>query len=433
MPDVLAHWTRLVRENPDVPALIAASDGTVWSRARLDASAVPFPSSLAGQRVAFALPNSHAWLAVFLGLLRVGAIPVPLDPSEPPAAQLALAAAAHAPFVWLNDHLTPTQCNPLGYTLPGAFLVKLTSGSTGRPQAHVFTADQMLADARQICASMGITADDINFAVIPFGHSYGLGNLVMPLLMQGTPIVCASVPLPHALAADIARWRPNVFPAVPALLRALAQADLPTDALSSLRTVISAGSRLSAETAGAFANKFNIRPHSFYGSSETGGIAYDRTGEATLAGRSVGTLLDGVTFTPADDGRFVVRSAAVHRDGSFSPADCGSLNDLGELVLHGRAGRLVKISGRRLDLGELEHALRSVPGVHDAFACAHPDNPEELAAVVATSLDTRSLRALLRKEFAAWKVPRRLVTIAEFPLTARGKPDTRALHALLLD
>ena len=433
---VLAHWTRLVHAQPDALALIEAADGHAWTRAALDAEADTWRAALtegvAGRRVTFALPNGAPWIAVFLGLLKAGAIPVPLDPAEPVTSQLQLAASARAPFAWLNSRLTPIQSNPIGYFGSGACLVKLTSGSTGRPRALAFTDAQMLADGRQVCASMGITATDVNFAVIPLGHSYGLGNLVMPLLTQGTPLVCASVPLPHVLAADIARWQPTVFPAVPALLRTLAQADLPGDALASLRTVISAGTPLPSDIAQAFFQKFNLRPHSFYGSSETGGITYDRTGEATLAGRSVGTPLEGVTLTPTRDGRIRVTSAAVRGRGSYSPADRATFNEQGELVLQGRTGRLVKIAGRRLDLGDLERTLRTLPGVRDAYVSLHPQTPDELAAVLATSRDAPAVRALLRHELATWKIPRRLVVVAEFPVTARGKPDTTALKKLLV-
>ncbi len=433
---VLAHWTRLVHEQPDAPALVEAASARTWTRAALDAEAdawrTQIDEPIVCQRVTFALPNGAQWFAVFIGLLRSGATPVPLDPSEPVASQLQLAASARSPWAYIDGCFHRTVCNLISDKPSGPCLVKLTSGSTGRPRPLAFTHAQMLADGRQVCSSMGITAEDVNFAVIPLGHSYGLGNLVMPLLAKGTPLVCASVPLPHALAADIARWRPTVFPAVPALLRALAQADLPADALASLRTVISAGTPLPPEIAQAFFQKFNLRPHSFYGSSETGGITYDRTGDATLAGRSVGTPLDGVTLTPARGGRVLVTSAAVHGRGAFSPADRASFNEHGELVLYGRAGRLVKIAGRRLDLGDLERTLRALPDVNDAFVCAHPENPDELAAVLATSLDNASLRTLMRREIATWKIPRRLVVVPEFPLTARGKPDTTVLKNLLV-
>lgn len=432
---VLAHWTRLVRQKPDAPALIEAATGLAWTRAELDAQAGAWRSALAdniaGQRVAFALPNGMRWFAVFIGLLHADAIPVPLDPSEPAASQRMLASASGASWLWIDEQLVAVTADTAALRSPDECLVKLTSGSTGRPQTLAFTHAQMLADGRQVCSSMGIASADLNFAVIPFGHSYGLGNLVLPLLVQGTPLVCASVPLPHALATDIARWQPTVFPAVPALLRALAQADLSADSLACLRTVISAGSPLPADTARAFFDKFRLCPHSFYGSSETGGITYDRTGEATLAGRSVGTPLDGVTLTPLDDGRVRVASEAVHGEGTFIPADRVSFNEHGELVLEGRAGRLVKLAGRRLDLGDLERTLRALPDVRDAFVCLHPKNPDELAAVLTTDRDAGTIRALLRREVAAWKIPRRIVVAPEFPLTARGKPDTAALQRLV--
>jgi acyl-coenzyme A synthetase/AMP-(fatty) acid ligase len=431
MPDVLAPWTQLVRQEPDALALVEAATARPWTRAELDASALQFPGLAPGQKVTFALPNGARWFSVFIGLIRAGAIPVPLDPAEPPASQRQLAVSAGAAFAWINDQLEPICHLISDKPVRRACLVKLTSGSTGQPKPLVFTHAQMLADGRQVCASMGITPDDLNFAVIPLGHSYGLGNLVMPLLMQGTALVCSGVPLPHVLVADIARWRPTVFPAVPALLHALAHSDLPANALSSLRTVISAGSPLSADVAQAFHKKFNLRPHGFYGSSETGGIAYDRTGEATHTGRAVGTPMDGVSITPARGGRIRVTSPAVRGRGSFVPADRVSLNEHGELVLHGRAGRLVKISGRRLDLGDLERVLRALPGVRDAFVILHPENPDQLATVLATDLDSAAVRTLLRSELASWKVPRRVATLSAFPLTARGKPDTRALQAVL--
>lgn len=430
---LLSRWRHQVRTAPTAPAL-TDGDGREWTRAGLDAAARDFaaalPAGVRHQRVTFARPNGGDWFAVFLGLLDAGAVPVPLDASEPPAAQAALARAAGAAWAWMDGRLEPTDVKRRSHRPPHA-LVKLTSGSTGQPKALAFTSAQMLADGRHIAATMGIRPDDVNFAVIPFGHSYGLGNLVVPLLDQGTAIVCASLPLPQVMAADIARRRPTVFPAVPAVLRALAAAEIAPDSLRPLRTVISAGSPLPPEVAQAFHNRFGIRAHNFYGSSETGGITYDRDGEATLTGRSVGAPLDGVTITPLPGGRFRVASAAVRGRGTFRPADLGSIDERGELVLQGRTGRLCKIAGRRLDLGEFEQELRRVDGVRDAFADRHPHHPDELAVALASARPAAEVRAALRQRLAAWKVPRRLIVLGEFPVNARGKTDRRALQALL--
>lgn len=434
LPDTLhAAWSATVAAAPDAVALIEGATSRAFTRADLDARATAFaatlPASVARQRVAFALPNGPDWFAAFLGLLRTGATPIPLDPSEPAANQLALATAARAAFAWIDGQLAstsvPLRSQASALSPSASALIKLTSGSTGTPRALPFTHAQMLADGRHVCATMDIRATDLNLAVIPLGHSYGLGNLVVPLLAQGTALVCADLPVPHALAALAARHRPTVFPAVPALLRALAEADLPANAFATLRTVISAGSPLPPATAAAFRQKYGLPVHSFYGSSETGGIAYDRAGDGALH------PLDGVSITPLRGQRVRVNSPAVFRAAGHRPADRVRLESDGSLVLLGRTGRLVKIAGRRLDLAELENALRRIPDIADAFVAPHPDDPEHLAAVLATPLAPLPLRALLRAHLAPWKIPRRLVPVAAFPLTARGKPDSAALRALL--
>ena len=69
--------------------------------------------------------------------------------------------------------------------------IKLTSGTTGELKPILCSASNLVADGKQIIRTMGIRPADRNLAVIPLGHSYGLGNLVMPLLLQGTSVACA--------------------------------------------------------------------------------------------------------------------------------------------------------------------------------------------------------------------------------------------------
>lgn len=435
-PTLLTCWRALVQREPAALAVIDGATGRRWTRAELIASTdawcadQPLASTLARRRVLVAEPNGAQWFHVFLGLLQLGAIPIPADSTEPAAALAEQARRLRAAALWHAGTLHPLD-GSTRHRRADLCLFKLTSGSTGTPKALPFTHAQMLADGRQICASMGIRPGDLNLAVIPLGHSYGLGNLVVPLLEQGTPLVCAASPLPQALAADIAHWRPTVFPAVPTLLRALARSALEPAQFASLRLVVSAGAALPAELAADFAAKFGHCIHNFYGASETGGICYDRTGEATLSGRSVGTPLAGVRLRFTRGRRFVIASAAVGGTGRFSPADRGTLDARGELVLLGRTGRTVKIGGRRLDLAEVENALLALPGVRAACVVPHPQRIDALAAAVATEHSGTALRALLAARLAPWKIPARLLPLAELPGTARGKTDRRAVEVLL--
>ena len=52
--------------------------------------------------------------------------------------------------------------------------------------------------------AMGIGAADINFACIPLSHSYALGNIVMPLLLQGTAVALRQSFNPSQFMADVA-------------------------------------------------------------------------------------------------------------------------------------------------------------------------------------------------------------------------------------
>lgn len=441
---LLSAWETTVRAAPDAVALVDDASGHSRTRADLDAAARAWrerqATELAGATVLLAEANGAEWFRVFLGLLRADAVIAPLDPGEPLSAQIATATALRAGWLWSGGELRPVPGRH-ARARDGRRLVKLTSGSTGTPRALAFTDAQMLADGRQICAGMSIRADDVNLGLIPFGHSYGLGNLILPLLLQGTAIISGVAPFPHAIAAAVARWQPTVFPAVPALLRALAASDVPPAQLASLRTVISAGAPLAPEIAQAFVTKFGRPIHSFYGSSETGGITYDRSGDAALTGRSVGAPLPGVRVAPARGGRFIVESPAVFTlgnrrrgpggAGAHRPADIGVFTSEGELALTGRSGRFVKIAGRRLNLTEVEHALKRLPGVTDALVVAHPRRADALSAAVATEQSAEALRTALRERLASWKIPKQIVTLGSFPLTPRGKTDTARLRQLL--
>lgn len=378
-----------------------------------------------------AVVNGAEWFQVFLGLMAAGAVPAPIDPSEPAESQVAAARSIGAPWIWRSGTLHgvgPVRPRRSGRS---ECLVKMTSGTTGAPKGLPVTHGQMQADGRQVCLSMGIGAEDRNLASIPFGYSYGLGNLVLPLLLQGTPIVCASSPLPQAIASDAAAYKPTVFPTVPPLLNALVASDVPRKSFASVRLVISAGSPLAPGTARSFLEKFGVRVCGFYGTTETGGIAFDAGGDATLLGRSVGKPMAGVRLLADARGRFTVSSPAVSGNGRFRPADRGFLNETGELVLGGRSDRVAKIAGRRVNLAEIEAAMRSIHGVRDAFAHLTREAEPTLAAAASTELSAPEMRRRLRAVLASWKIPTRLVGLREFPATSRGKTDVRKLAQLL--
>lgn len=414
------------------PIFIQAETGQKISARDLDEQASRLALGLrpaAGSWIAFSLKNEAEWIALFLACQAAGAAAMPLDSHLPESALAPTARALGAHWLWRNGVLTRLSRPPAAGLKTAC--VKTTSGTTGKMQPIPCLAGHLIADGENIIATMKVRPSDRNLGLIPLGHSYGLGNLVMPLILQGTPVVCAREFVPSQIPSWISEYRTTVFPSVPGIFRVLAQ--LPgKKSLRPLRTAISAGAPLSAETALAFFKRFGLKIHNFYGSSETGGISYDRTGTASLQGRSVGKPLRGVALSLLDSGRIRVAGAAVAMPGKRHVLpDLGKWNRQGELTLLGRAQAVANIGGRKVAPAEIEEALRGFPGVSEIWTTViHLHGRDYLAAAVESSVSRKDIQERLHRQLPSWKIPRFLRTSPSLPRTSRGKLDRTALRAL---
>ena len=105
----------------------------------------------------------------------------------------------------------------------------------------------------------------------------------------------------------------------------------------------------------------------------------------------------------------------------------------GDFVYIGRIDNQVKISGYRVELGEVEHAVRDCPGVFDASALLRADAPGGaaiVAYVVGESVSSAEIADRLRDRLPSHMVPRHYVWLDEMPLNRLGKVDRPALAAL---
>ncbi len=425
-------WEATVAAAPDRVAVIDAAAGRAILRSELSAEATRASSAAPAdlepsEVVAFSARNGVPWLTLFLAIQKLGAVALPLDAALPADQQPATAAALGAHWLVRDGEWRRLAASP---PKGGFCLAMYTSGTTGRPKALWFTAANMLADGRQICATMEIGPDDINLGAAPFGHSYGLGNLILPLIMQGTPIVCSQEMLPDAIAGQVERHGVTVFPSAPAIFRALAESSVKAARLASLRRVISAGAPMPAAAATRFWERFGRPIHNFYGSSETGGICFDRTGEATASGRSIGAPLERVDVQLSPENQVVVTSAAVFNDGVHTLPDLGHWNAAGELALTGRVTPLANIGGRKVAPQEIENVLRALDQVTDAWVGigARPGG-DCLLAAVETDRPKEDIVRDLSARLPLWQVPRHLWVNPELPRTARGKIDRAELEA----
>ncbi|MGF1678678.1 MAG: class I adenylate-forming enzyme family protein [Candidatus Methylacidiphilales bacterium] len=379
--------------------------------------------------VGLALPNSVDWIVRFLSLLCRRCPAVLLDAHAPASTLTAHARAAGARWMW--QHQGMTEVDPTAAPRPGIAAIKLTSGSTGLPKGVACSEAHLIADARQVVSTMGIRPGDRQLALIPLGHSYALGNLVIPMLLKGNPLYTAPDFSPLQIPGWIQQHHLDVFPTVPIIIKYLTESPSITS-LSPLRTLISAGAPLRPELASAFARRFGLLAHNFYGSSETGGICYDRTGEAGLTGRAVGSPLEGVGVSLSPEQCVVVSSPAVAApEGIHTLEDTGCFNAMGELVLTGRTGEWVNVGGKKIRPEEIMHIALQHPLVRDAWAgkISRVDR-EWMKLVVATDLSPEDIRRFFSEQLPSWKIPREIRCASNLPRSARGKLDRTALESL---
>ncbi|HAV62927.1 MAG TPA: hypothetical protein DCY13_11250 [Verrucomicrobiales bacterium] len=416
-----ARWLEIVREHARETALVDGAGGRRWTFAQLANEAERF--SLPGGRVIPAHGHSPDFVLAVLAAWRSERPLLPMDggpTTSPLPADLELdASVAH---------------------------LKATSGTTGVRQLIAFTAEQLAADADQIVATMGLRPDQPNLGVISLAHSYGFSNLVTPLLLHGIPLILCPSPIPETVRAAANGHASLALPAVPVMWRAWHEAGaIPPQ----VDLAISAGAPLPLELEAAVHQRSGLKLHNFYGSSECGGIAFDRTTVPRSDAACAGTPLEGVNLSLDSDGCLVVEGAAVglrylpHGNdrlagGKFRTSDVALLQ-AGTVLLRGRASDVINVAGRKLAPEFVEQVLRDQPGVRDCVVFGVPSkDPVRIEeVVVALSLtDDGRLETVTQgagRRLAAWQLPRHWWPVTNIAANHLGKISRREWRRRFLE
>jgi long-chain acyl-CoA synthetase len=431
---ILEPWLATLASRRDEPAIFGNDGSILRTFGSIEEEADAFAGELddipAGTVVAVEIGNSPSWPAVFLALLRTKCVVVPLgrDASLPEYVEVVIEEGG-----CIRRLENPTRQRVQADTV----LLKLTSGTTGTPRGICFTAAQLAADCANICETMGIHADDVNYGVIPFAHSYGFSNLITPLLLEGVRLVASEDRMPRAILNGLRQTGATVFPGTPVLFQHLAR--LEQASLENVRVGISAGAPLSRALWREVHEATGLKLHTFYGASECGGIAYDREG-IVLGDGFVGEPMANVEVAVSEGGEIEVRSSAVGAgyfptpddetlgDGRYRPADLANKTEDG-LILVGRVSDFINVGGRKLNPAEVERQLAGFPGVQQVivFGVESRLRGEEPIACVVGQVDVPAMMRFAGNALPAWQVPKDIWPIAELPVSERGKISRRTL------
>jgi long-chain acyl-CoA synthetase len=480
LSDIVERFSRVRRDRPDRPLIHLPASGAsltaedIWNASLRQQAQLAALGLGEEHLVIVAAGNRPASVSLWLACRRLGVTLMPVDAGTPAAEIAALARRFGATTAILQSSTSGletlgtattfdsalaavelTDVTPAPQIYAGAAALKVTSGSTGLPKATLTREAHLVQDTIQITTAMDVRPQDCQIAAIPVSHSYGISNLVMPLLLQGTPIVLREAFIPQLLHADATGYGARVFPGVPFMF---AQFVNHPDIITwprVLETLVSAGAPLDPVMAHAFATTFGVKIHSFYGTTESGGISFDDSPEVDRVA-TVGRPLPGVTITlcpedgaPIDGGRVHVAGGGVSSGYAaqaptdegftaegFLTADFARFDARHRLILTGRASSFINVAGKKIQPEEVEQVLRSMRGVEDVRVLGVADavrGQQVVACVVARGpgVTARAIRQFCGARLAAHKIPRTIILMEQIPLTERGKTDRAKLDAFV--
>ncbi|MPQ98690.1 AMP-binding protein [Modestobacter sp. I12A-02628] len=403
-----------------------------------------------GDRLVVSASASPALLAVVLGALRTGVVPVVLDPGLPPGERAALVADAD-PALDVADEparlLTGEATAELA-PWPLARPMHYTSGTTGRRKG-VWSGVLDDADARALSAEeidlWGFTAADRHLVLSPLHHSAPLRFAVHTLLAGGEVLLPG--PFDAARAAQVVTGlRPTTTFCVPThLQRLIARDDVDW---SSFRVLAHAGAPcpepvkravLAALPAGSV--------WEFYGSTEVQFTVCSPADWQAHPG-SVGRARPGRRLETDERGqlwcavprwarfeywRAPEKTAAAWRGDRVTVGDLGRVDPDGLVWLDGRREDLVISGGVNVYPAEVEAVLDAHPGVVESAVVGVPDDDwgQRVVAAYVGDADPAELAAWARERLTAAKRPKSLHPVGELPRTSTGKVRRLDLPAVL--
>jgi len=337
-------------------------------------------------------------------------------------------------------------------------VVTFTSGSTGTPKGvatnyQAMSAHWAHAPDRWSDRTRELAAGYRRFALFgTLASAVMQEHLALCLASGGTAVIPDGIPVFPDLFEQL-RISACLLtvPRLHAVLDALA--DRPLD-LSSLRSVLVAGSPLSPARLAQMFSVFGTAARQGYGQTETGMLTLLLPSDVAAypdALNSVGRPMPGVDVE-VRDGELWVRSASqmcgywqdpietaeVLSDGWIRTRDLGRVTDDGFVELTGRARDVVIVNAIVHYAGPIEQLLAQSADVDQAYLVGVPDERTGEAAhaflvpAPGRRPDTRALSAAVADAFGAGAVPSSFVEIEVVPVGPSGKPDKRALAARAL-
>ena len=427
--------------------------------------------------VCTAAPLNPAYLenefAFYLEDLKAKALLVAVDSTSP-----AIAAAQRLRIPLIRLHAS--EAGPAGlFTLSGdvlsaarlglaeaddVALVLHTSGTTSRPKIVPLSHTNLLMSATNIAHTLRLGPQDRCLNIMPLFHIHGLVAAVLASLAAGGSVFCT----PGFNALKFFAWmveaKPTWYTAVPTMHQTiLARSERNAEVIAAhpLRFIRSSSASLPAPVFAEMERVFGCPVIEAYSMTEN---AHQMTSNQLPPGNrkpgSVGIAAgpevaimapDGRLLLSGQEGEVVTRGPNVTKGyennvkanaegfahGWFHTGDQGVMDEDGFIRITGRLKEIINRGGEKIAPFEVDKVLMTHPAIHQAltFAMPHDKLGEDVAAAVVlkegAEASERDIREFVAARLANFKVPRRVVIVAEIPKGATGKMQRIGLAAKL--
>ncbi len=455
--DLNALLDRTVANQPEAPALVY--EGKSFTYGELYRQVLAFAGALQrlgirkGDRVAVMLPNIPEFPLVYFGILRLGAVVVPINTMfrSREIHYILEDSESRAVVTWedalqevgpaMEDLEACEHLIALGENLPEGVLnlralleesssevpekavspedpavILYTSGTTGRPKGAILTHKNLCSNASAAALIGALTSRDISLGVLPFYHSFGQTVSMNAVFCSGGKIVLIPHFTPQAVFENIEREKVTIFAAVPTMLKMMVDFEGPVADLSSVRWLLSGGAKLERALLEAFERKFGLPVHEGYGLTEASPVVtfnpqgFDRKpGSVGIPLRDIEVRIvdeNGEELLPGEEGEIVVRGPNVMkgylnrpeatkeilRDGWLYTGDIGYTDEEGYLYIVDRKGDMIIKGGFNVYPREIEELLSHHPSIQEVAVIGVPDpvQGEEVKAYVVLQPEARA-------------------------------------------
>ncbi|MBS9375039.1 class I adenylate-forming enzyme family protein [Rhodococcus sp. B50] len=432
-----------------------------------------------GDRVGVYGGNSLEWAAAAIGVIKAGAILVPMNPRLTSAEIGKISDDASLSLVLAETRLENTA---IGAREWGAtFDVKtfemveslrngavddfridrapdepvsiiFTSGSTGRPKGVLLSGRMLMSIVFQnTLTEEGLRPGAVTIMALPLAFTPGLVYGLLMSTVLGARMILEREVDGSRLVPLIEKHKVTAFFGVPFLFEAVSRSPLFADAdLSSIRTAWTGGAAVTPTLLRTWADK-GVMVRQIYGATEAGGVSTstlvsealefpDRCGNGSIFTEVRVFGADGTEAAPGELGELAVRgpivtpgywnnetaTSSAFRDGWFYTGDLGTADDAGRIRFVERSKDLIISGGINISPAEIEIAISDIDGVEEVAVISARDDKfgETPAAIITASrdLEVSEVVAHCERVLSNYKVPRFVVLRSSpLPRLASGK------------